>query len=79
MGGPVRPAEPGCQAAPRRGCPPAVGQHRFLTGVDRWPGVAAHAFLSTLQVPFTSSPALSPHEMQCRVGLAPGGEDAWGQ
>lgn len=67
---------PGCSP---QGAPPAVGQHRLLTGAARWPGVAAHAFLSTFQVPFTSSPDLSPHEMQCRVGSAPGGEDTWGQ
>ena len=42
-------------------------------------GAAAHAFLRTLQVPFIASPALSPHEMQCRAGSEPGGGDTWGR
>lgn len=58
---------------------PAMGQHRLLPGAARWPGEAAHAFLRTLQVPFIASPALSPHEMQCWEGSAPGGGDTGGQ
>lgn len=80
--GPVWPAEPDCQAAPHGGGGGGAAS-RGSAQAPPWGGqmawAAAHAFLRTLQVPFIASPALSPHEMQCRAGSAPGGGDTWGR